>query len=243
MASLFYKSVKRLYDNQKNIAIADGALAAGQITAEEYVQLTSVQPQSAFEIKRDGKILKSKLALEAWLLANPYMSDVHGGEMKPYACTVEKQNLLANNYSTYVMAQQAGLTVPLTWNASGEVCEEWTGEEAFALIVGMKAYVTPRIAEQQSVEVLLQSCTTIEELDSIVVDYDNCPHAPKHEEESETPVEEEVVEEIPVEEVETPVEEPVTETTESEETETPVTEENTEAQEPTDTQEDYTVTE
>ena len=60
----------------------------------------------------------------------------------------------------------------LTWNETGKSCEIWTEEEFLQLIVEIKQYVYPLVSHQQKLEEEIVAATSIQELESIVIDYE-----------------------------------------------------------------------
>ena len=116
------------------------------------------------------KITESKEKLAEWLASHP-MTYKDG---KQYSVTAEKQSLLNGNLSSYERAQGASPSVkyPLRWNATGEECTEWEYEDLVSLSLAIAAYVAPKVAEQQAIEIAINACTTLEELESIVIEYD-----------------------------------------------------------------------
>ena len=70
------------------------------------------------------------------------------------------------------MKTQLGLPAELKWNSTGEECSVWTIENIIPIALGVASYVEPLVAYQQSIEVQIRNCTTREELESIVIDYE-----------------------------------------------------------------------
>ncbi len=118
---------------------------------------------------KEQAIAGSKEALAVWLADNPMLYN----DGKCYSVTEEKQSLLNSNLASYERAKNASATYPLKWNASGEECTEWTYEELVALSLAIAAYVAPKVAAQQALEIAIKACTTAEELAEVVIDYDN----------------------------------------------------------------------
>lgn len=114
------------------------------------------------------KVTESKVKLAEWLENNPMLYT----DGKYYSATEEKQSLLNNNLTSYERAVEAGIPYPLKWNATGEECVEWEYEALVVLSLAIAGYVAPKVAMQQAVEVQINNCATMEELDSIVVNYD-----------------------------------------------------------------------
>lgn len=116
------------------------------------------------------KITESKDKLAEWLANHP-MTYKDG---KQYSVTAEKQSLLNGNLSSYERAQGASPSVkyPLRWNATGEECTEWEYEDLVGLSLAIAAYVAPKVAEQQAIEIAINACSTIEELNGVVISYE-----------------------------------------------------------------------
>lgn len=121
------------------------------------------------EIKAE-KVEESKEKLAEWLASHP-MTYKDG---KQYSVTAEKQSLLNGNLSSYERAQGASPSVkyPLKWNATGEECTEWEYENLVGLSLAIAAYVAPKVAEQQAIEIAINACSTIEELNGVVIAYE-----------------------------------------------------------------------
>ena len=110
--------------------------------------------------------------MSQYLETHPLKSNCHGGVEAEYNVTTEKQALMSSNYLTYTIAKTSGLDAKLTWNASGQECEEWTEEEYVTLVLQISEYVKPLVSLQQSYEVRIKECSTIEELDMVEIVYD-----------------------------------------------------------------------
>lgn len=118
------------------------------------------------EIK-EAKIAESKLQLASFLNQNPILWK----DGKYYSVTQEKQALLTSNIATYQIEIQSNPGAVITWNATGEECVEWDINELCALAVAIKDYVKPMVTHQQSLEIQINACTTIPEVEAIVIDY------------------------------------------------------------------------
>ena len=116
------------------------------------------------------KVAESKEKLAEWLANNPMLYT----DGKYYSVTAEKQSLLNGNLSSYERAQGASPSVkyPLRWNATGEECTEWEYEDLVGLSLAIAAYVAPKVAEQQAIEIAINACSTIEELNGVVISYE-----------------------------------------------------------------------
>lgn len=116
------------------------------------------------------KVAESKEKLAEWLADNPMLYT----DGKLYSVTAEKQSLLNGNLSSYERTQGASPSVkyPLRWNATGEECTEWEYEDLVGLSLAIAAYVAPKVAEQQAIEIAINACSTIEELNGVVISYE-----------------------------------------------------------------------
>ncbi len=115
-----------------------------------------------------SKIAESKDKLAEWLEAHPYKHT----DGKLYACTEEKQALLNGNLASYERAKSAGIEYPLRWNSTGEECEPWEYSDLLVLSLSIAGYVAPRVSAQQALELAIKACTTLEEIESIVIEYE-----------------------------------------------------------------------
>ena len=123
---------------------------------------------NSLQLAKENKIAESKERLAEWLATNP-MQYTDGNY---YNVTEEKQSLLNSNLASYERAKVAGIDYPLKWNSTGAECTEWEYSELLALSLSIAAYVAPKVAMQQSIEVAINNCSTIEEINEIVINYD-----------------------------------------------------------------------
>lgn len=135
----------------------------------KYAPNTDYSEVTVDEVKA-SKIAESKNKLAEWLENSP-MTYRDG---KQYSVTAEKQSLLNGNLSSYERAQGAAPNVkyPLKWNATGEECTEWDYEDLVSLSLAIAAYVAPKVAEQQAIEIAIKACQTIEELNEVAISYE-----------------------------------------------------------------------
>lgn len=117
---------------------------------------------------RNYKIQQSKKLLAEWLEENP----LHYTDGKLYSVTAEKQSLLNSNLASYERAQAIGVTYDLKWNATEEPCEQWSYTDLLTLSLNIAAYVAPKVSKQQLLEIQIRNCETIEDINAIVIDYD-----------------------------------------------------------------------
>lgn len=146
-------------------------------------ELAAMQEQDAIQSLASAKgvkIKQSKVALANFLKNNPILWT--DGEY--YAVTEEKQSLLTSQLSLYSIAQQAGVPYELKWNSTGDVCKVWSIEDLTALTLTIGAYVQPLVSYQQTVEVAVKNCTSIEDVNSIVIDYSTVHGVVSNEEET-----------------------------------------------------------
>ena len=117
---------------------------------------------------KDDKILMSKMMLAEWLENNP-MTYTDG---KMYSVTSEKQALLNGNLASYERAKTINVEYPLKWNSTGSECVSWEYADLLTLSLTIAAYVAPKVSMQQAYELQIKACTTVEELESIVISYE-----------------------------------------------------------------------
>lgn len=120
------------------------------------------------EATKADMIQRSKELLAEWLSRNPmlYTDDNY------YSVTEEKQSLLNSNLASYERAKAAGIDYPLKWNSTGAECTEWEYSELLILSLSIAAYVAPKVATQQAIELEIKAAETMEQLDKVVIDYE-----------------------------------------------------------------------
>lgn len=150
--------VKELYPNFDFVFSITGTL----------IDVTPVITPELLEQKKNVLIEESKVKLAEWLLNNPILFS----DGKHYSVTEEKQALLNSNLASYERATAAGINYPLKWNSTGEVCTDWTYPDLLGLSLSIAGYVAPKVATQQSIEITVKECSTIEELNAVVISYD-----------------------------------------------------------------------
>lgn len=114
--------------------------------------------------RKVSRIAQSKVDLATYLESHP----LQWTDDQQYSITAEKQSQLIG---TVVSAQADGQ--PPEWNSTGGVCREWDIAELVALSVAIKNRVKALVKYQQAQEVAMNNAATLEELESIVVDYDS----------------------------------------------------------------------
>ena len=114
------------------------------------------------------KIAESKEKLAEWLEDNPMLYT----DGKYYSVTAEKQSLLNGNLASYERAKAINVEYPLKWNSTGSECVSWDYTDLLALSLTIAGYVAPKVSKQQAIEVAINNCNTIDEVNEIVIDYD-----------------------------------------------------------------------
>lgn len=120
------------------------------------------------EQSKPNMVLKTKQDLQIFLSKNPLLWT----DGKYYSVTQEKQNLLTSNIATYQIEVQTNPEAIITWNATGEECVQWDIQQLCALAVAIKDYVKPMVTYQQGLEIQINNCQSLEELNSIEINYD-----------------------------------------------------------------------
>lgn len=114
------------------------------------------------------KIAMSKQLLAEWLEDNPMLYT----DGKYYSVTAEKQSLLNGNLASYERAKAINVEYPLKWNSTGSECVSWDYTDLLALSLTIAGYVAPKVSKQQAIELQIKACTTVEEVNEIVINYD-----------------------------------------------------------------------
>lgn len=156
----------------QNIIVVDNADIAEQLGAVPIYDGArigdSYNPLASEEYKSD-RIAQSKAGLAAYLEAHP----IQWTDGEYYSITAEKQAQLTSKIMAATMAQTLSQPYTLTWNSTGEVCKEWALQDLSALAFAIDARVTALVSYQQKQEVAMRNAVTLEELDTIEVDYDS----------------------------------------------------------------------
>lgn len=115
-----------------------------------------------------SKIAESKDKLAEWLEDNPMLYT----DGKYYSVTAEKQSLLNGNLASYERAKTVNVEYPLKWNSTGSECTPWDYTDLLTLSLTIAGYVAPKVSKQQEIELQIKACTTVDELNEIVINYD-----------------------------------------------------------------------
>lgn len=134
--------------------------------AELAAELAEIQAVS-IEAVKVAKITDSKTQLADYLEAHP-LTYSNG---KQYSVTAEKQSLLTSALARNQIATAAGVQTALKWNATGEECTVWEYADLAALALAIAAYVEPLVSQQQAAEVAINACSTVAEVEAIVIVY------------------------------------------------------------------------
>ena len=114
------------------------------------------------------KIMESKDKLAEWLANHPLTYK----DGKQYSVTAEKQSLLNGNLASYERAKAINVEYPLKWNSTGSECTPWDYTDLLTLSLTIAGYVAPKVSKQQAIELQIKACTTVEEVNEIVINYD-----------------------------------------------------------------------
>lgn len=122
--------------------------------------------------EKEKLILKSKEDLQVFLEEHPLFSKAKYEDGRYYNITAEKQQQLTSKLLMYNGYTALGKEYKLMWNDTGELCEEWSFQELFALSCEIDIYVTQLAEYQRAKEVELKDCDTVEKLYQVVIDYE-----------------------------------------------------------------------
>ena len=118
---------------------------------------------------KEERVAQSKSDLETYLLENP----LQWTDGQYYAITAEKQNQLTSKLMAATVAQQMSTEYHLTWNSTGDVCTEWNLSDLYALAFAIDKRLTGLLTYQQTKEIEINNANSIDELDTIIVDYNS----------------------------------------------------------------------
>ena len=150
------------YPNFELVLNDDGSKIVDVVATEPIVTAEEI------EAHKTKRIQESKILLAKWLNDNPILYT----DGKYYSVTEEKQALLNGNLASYERAKSMGIVYDLKWNATEQPCETWSYTDLLTLSLNIAAYVAPKVSKQQLLEVQIRNCETIDEIDAIVIDYD-----------------------------------------------------------------------
>ena len=151
-----------LYPNFEFVLNDDGTKIIDVVATEPVVTTEEIEEH------KTKRIQESKILLAKWLNDNPILYT----DGKYYSVTEEKQTLLNGNLASYERAKSVGIEYPLKWNSTGSSCVEWEYNDLLALSLTIAAYVAPKVAIQQNIELDIKACETMGEIDAVVIDYD-----------------------------------------------------------------------
>ena len=151
-----------MYPNFDFILNDDGTKIIDVVATEPVVTAEEI------EAHKTKRIQESKMLLAKWLNDNPILYT----DGKYYSVTEEKQALLNGNLASYERAKSVGVEFPLKWNSTGSSCLEWEYNDLLTLSLTIAGYVAPKVAIQQNIELDIKACETIEDIDAVVIDYD-----------------------------------------------------------------------
>ena len=163
--SHYFQLPVRNQDKTHNYRYEDGQVRKAT-DVELAAELAEIQAVNIETVKA-AKITDSKTQLAAYLEVHP-LTYTDG---KQYSVTAEKQSLLTSALARYQIATAAGVQTTLKWNATGEECTVWEYADLAALALAIAAYVEPLVGQQQAAEVAINACSTVAEVEAIVIAY------------------------------------------------------------------------
>lgn len=131
------------------------------------------KPKIDLEVIKQSMIEQSKTLLQEYLQNNPLLSYAKYEDGRYYTVTQEKQQQLTSKLFMATIKALNREVYALTWNDTGNICEEWTLEELTQLSEEIDDFVTDKVTKQQHIEVVIRNATTLEELESIVINYED----------------------------------------------------------------------
>ena len=153
------------------LTVIRGIVTAMDPNTEALEAWRAAASAAALPARKKERIAESKQQLADYLLAHP----LQWTDGQYYAITAEKQQQLTGKIMSATLAAQTGTPYALTWNATGQECQDWTLENLTALAFAIDARVTSLVSYQQAQEVAMQAAATLEDLEAIPVDYDSVP--------------------------------------------------------------------
>lgn len=141
-----------------------------QIEDGVLVGVTPVDPPPPdLEPLKADRIAKSKSDLAAYLESHPLLWT----DGNYYSITEEKQRQLTSKLAVAQAKATLGVPYVLKWNTTEEVCVPWELSDLYSLAFAIDERVTALVSYQQTQEVAMRDATTLDELNTIEVDYDS----------------------------------------------------------------------
>ena len=160
-----YEHVKRNYDQGLwDASMLKVVVNRGIISPEEYENITT----QVYDVLDDTKRIAINQT-KHWVdnvLSNPM--EFNG---KYYSVTLEKQNLLSAQLGLYGLNLSMGTVIPLSWNATGEPCQDWEFTDLLALSNAIAVYVKPIVGLQQQVEQEIRNASAVEQVQLIIQNF------------------------------------------------------------------------
>lgn len=150
-----------------NIIEADFLFVSAYCSTNNYTFEEIIENVPIINLQTE-RIQQSKTDLEDYLEKHP----LQWTDGEYYSITQEKQNQLTSKIMAATMAQTLSQEYDLTWNSTGEVCKPWTLQDLSTLAFAIDKRVTGLVTYQQQKEIEIKNATTQEELNNIVVNYD-----------------------------------------------------------------------
>ena len=139
---------------------------------EEKEEIVVVKDEDNLSSLKKELIKLSKSKLSDYLENNPLFSRCKYEDGRYYTVDNEHQSRIASQLLLYQANTSLGLDYQLTWNDTGNVCEDWTFKELFTLSNEINNYIKPLVKKQQEIEVAIKNATTKEELNNIKIKYE-----------------------------------------------------------------------
>lgn len=118
-----------------------------------------------------SKINETKMLLEEYLKEHPLFSKIKYKDGRYYNVTSEKQSRLTSKILLYNLYAKNGENYQLTWNDTGNICENWSIDELTNLSMEIDAYVTPLISKQQKYEIQIRTAETEDFINKMIIQY------------------------------------------------------------------------
>lgn len=162
-------------------------------TEDDVTETELMENYQSFKLQADGKTValdeenlkefqKAKLLIQQQSKQNEnngllatYLKDhpIQWKDGKYYGVTQQDQSEISLNLMQYQLAATAGFSTSLEWHALHEQCRTFTVEELSELALSISAYVYPLVRYNQSIKTIIYGTTTVEELNKIIIDYEN----------------------------------------------------------------------
>ncbi len=137
-------------------------------TYAEAVKIYKMGKDAYLSMKQAEKQQENNAALAEYLKTH-HLTWTDG---KQYGVTKEDQDDMSRNFTQYQIKTSMGLNAILEWHSPHEACRPFSQEEFCSLAAAISDHVYPILRKNQALKTKIYACTSLKELEDIVIDYE-----------------------------------------------------------------------